>query len=164
MSYTATSTATYSVTDIQAVIRRFSADVEMIAASSRALAADKARDYAHDVEVLARNGYLQRVDITLLRGQVELRAVTYEVNTASGDLTTSRPGGVLWPYVPDARIRIVLSYTDSFTDEAREHVRPSLNITWVATSADTSHSSLQQAGGRDYASNGYGMQRKDYGL
>ena len=162
MSYTTTSTSTYTVTDIEAVVRRFSADIEMIAASSGALAREKARAYAHDVEVLARNGYLRRVDITLLKGDAELRAVGYEVNTTSGHLTMSRPGGVLWPCLAGTWVRIVLSYTDSFTDAAKDRMRPSLEINWGPSSADTSHSGLQQTGWRDYASNGYGLQRKDY--
>ena len=35
MSYTSTATYTYSVTDVEVVMRRFSADIVMIAASCR---------------------------------------------------------------------------------------------------------------------------------
>jgi hypothetical protein len=38
-----------------------------------------------------------------------------------------------------------------------------LNISWTPTNADISHSSLTQDGARDYASNAWAMQRKDYG-
>ena len=38
-----------------------------------------------------------------------------------------------------------------------------LKIGWVPTNADTSHTTLARSGGRDYASNGFGMQRKDFG-
>jgi hypothetical protein len=85
------------------------------------------------------------------------------VNTSSGDLTMSRPGGVMWPRVADADFRIVLSYTDEYTDVAREKMKGKLEVGWVPTSADTSHSGLTQSGGREYASNGWGLQRKDYG-
>jgi hypothetical protein len=37
-----------------------------------------------------------------------------------------------------------------------------LRIGWVPSAADTSHSTLKASGGRDYASNGWGMQRKDF--
>ena len=75
----------------------------------------------------------------------------------------SRPGGVLWPRVAAPYFRIVLSYTNAYTDAARERMRGRLKIPWVPTSADTSHSGLKLSGGRDYASNGWGLQRKDYG-
>lgn len=144
-------------------MRRFAADLIMIASSSGAITEAKAREYASDIELLAKEGYLKKVDLTLLNGLVEIRAVTYEVNTESGDLSMSRPGGVLWPRILNPTLRVVLSYTGDYTTEAREKVRRKLRINWVPTNADTSHSSLSQSGGRDYTSNGWGMQRKDYG-
>jgi hypothetical protein len=163
MSSTATATYTYSVTDIEIVMRRFSADIVMIATSSGAITEGKARDYAHDVEVLAKGGYLKSVDLTLLSGGAEVRAVTYNVNTSSGDLEMNRPGGVMWPRVQSPDFRIVLYYTAAYTDSARDQIKGKLKIGWVPSNADTSHSSLSRSGGRDYASNGFGMQRKDFG-
>jgi hypothetical protein len=160
---TITETETYSVTDIEIVMRRFTADIVMIATSSGAITEAEARDYAHDVELLAKAGYLEAVDLTLLSGGVEVRASRYEVNTSAGGLTMSRPGGVLWPRVASAYLRIVLSYTGAYTAAARERMRGRLRIGWVPSSADTSHSGLKRAGGRDYASSGWGLQRRDYG-
>jgi hypothetical protein len=37
-----------------------------------------------------------------------------------------------------------------------------LKINWGPTSDDTSHVMLKSAGNRDYASNAFGMQRKDF--
>jgi hypothetical protein len=37
-----------------------------------------------------------------------------------------------------------------------------LKIGWVPSYADTSHATLLASGGRDYASNGWGLQRKDF--
>jgi hypothetical protein len=163
MSSTATATYTYSVTDIEIVMRRFSADIVMIATSSGAITEDKARTYAHDVELLTKGGYLKSVDLTLFSGAAEVRAVTYTVNTSSGDLEMSRPGGVMWPRVQSPDFRIILTYTDAYTASAREQMKGRLKIGWVASNADTSHSSLSGRGGRDYASNGFGLQRKDFG-
>jgi Bacterial HORMA domain family 1 len=160
---TVTDTETYSVTDIEIVMRRFSADIVMIATSSAAITEARARDYAHDVELLAKAGYLEAVDLTLLSGGVEVRASRYQVNTSAGDLTMSRPGGVLWPRVANPDLRILLSHTGAYTGAARERMRGRLRIGWVPSSADTSHSSLKLTGGRDYASNGWGLQRRDYG-
>ena len=162
MSQTATATATYTTTDIEKVVRRVTTDLVMIADSSGAITADKARDYGHDIELLAKNGYLKKVDVTLLSAGVEKRAVRYEVNTVSGSLTSSRPGGVLWPKVASPYLRLVLSYTSAYDDAARGKMASKLKIGWSPTDADTSHSGLAASGGRDYASNSFGMQRKDW--
>lgn len=119
MSQTRTATATYTVVDIENVVRRVKADLVMIADSTGAWTAAKAADYAHDIEVLAKAGYLKWVDLTLLSNGVEVKAVRFEVDTDAGSLTTSRPGGVVWPKVSGAHLRIVLSYTDAYTSEAR---------------------------------------------
>jgi Bacterial HORMA domain family 1 len=164
MSYMAivSDTYTYTDVDIETVVRRFTADIVMIAQSSSAITEAKARDYAHDVEVLAKKGYLKKVDLTLFSGTTEVRATQYVVNTYSGDLTMSRPGGVLWPRVADCFLRIILSYTDDYTAAAKEALRGKLRTNWTPTSADTSHAGLKASGGRDYASNGWGMQRRDF--
>ena len=62
---TASASATYTVVDIENVVRRMKADLVMIADSTGAWTAAKAADYAHDVEVLAKAGYLEWVDVTL---------------------------------------------------------------------------------------------------
>ncbi len=162
MSQTRTATATYTVVDIENVVRRVKADLVMIADSTGAWTAANAADYAHDVEVLAKAGYLKWVDLTLLSNGVEVKAVRFEVDTDAGSLTTSRPGGVLWPKVSGPHLRIVLSYTDAYTSEAREATKGKLKIGWVTSYDDTSHASLMSSGGRNYASNAYGMQRKDW--
>lgn len=164
MSYTETTTTTqtYTTVDIERVVRRFKADLVMIASSSGAITEATARDYAHDVEVLAKEGFLSTVDITLLSYWTEVRAVTYVVNTSAGELTTSRPGGVKWPRVHSPELRIVLSYTSNYDAEARESMRKHLKVGWVPTLADTSHTTLQRFAGRDYVSSGWGMQRTDF--
>lgn len=164
MSYTVAETRsyTYTVTDIETVVRRFTADIVMIAQSSGAITEAKARDYAHDVNALAKKDYLDKVDLTLFSGAVEICATQYVVDTSAGDLAMSRPGGVLWPCVPNAFLRIVLSYTDAYDAGAREAMKGKLRINWTPTDADTSHSSLRQSGVRSYASNGWGMQRRDF--
>ena len=77
-------------------------------------------------------------------------------------LTSSRPGGVLWPKVAGPYLRIILGYTSAYTAAAKEAIKSKLKINWSPTDVDTSHSSLKSAGGRDYVSNAYGMQRKDW--
>lgn len=162
MSQTRTASATYTTTDIENVVRRVRADLAMIADSTGAWTPQQASDYAHDIEMLAKAGYLAWVDVTLLQYGVELKAVRFDVDTDAGTMTTSRPGGVLWPRVTGANLRIVISYTAAYTSAAREAMRSKLKIGWTTSYDDTSHSSLNSSGGRNYVSSAYGMQRKDW--
>lgn len=164
MTSTSTHTAsnTYTYLDIATVVKRFTADIVMIAQSSAAISEDKARQYAHDVEELSKNGYLKKVDLTLFDGSTEVRATQYTVNEASGDLTMSRPGNAMWPRVGNPRLRIILSFNKSYNASAEEAMEKKLKINWSPTDDDTSHSSLKSSGNRDYAKNGWGMQRQDF--
>ncbi|MGK5008903.1 hypothetical protein [Janthinobacterium rivuli] len=163
MSTSYTASSSYTVADIEKVVSRFSADLLMIADSTKALSQEKARTYARDVERLVKNGYLESVDVTLLDYfGTELRAVTYHVDTDAGSLNSSRPGGVLWPNTSSGSIRLVLRYNHTYTHSAQDAMRESLETSWGPTSADTSHASLNAGNGRDYESNGFGMQRKDF--
>lgn len=161
-STTFTESRSYAVTDIEKVMRRFAADLLMIAQSSGSLSESEALKYAHDIERLAEEGYLSKVDITLFSGGVEVRATQFVVNTAAGGLTMSRPGGVMWQKVVSPYLRIILSYTPAYDNAARAEMQPRLKIKWVPSHDDTSHASLSRSGGRDYASNGYGLQRTDF--
>lgn len=162
MSQTRTASATYTVVDIENVVRRVKADLFMIADSTGAWTAAKAADYAFDIEILAKAGYLKYIDVTLMSNGFEVKAVRFDVDTDAGSLTSSRPGGVLWPRVVGGHLRIVLGYTDSYTNAARDATKSKLKIAWGPSTADTSHVSLISSGGRNYASNAYGMQRKDW--
>ncbi len=159
---TATRSATYTALDVENVVRRVKADLTMIADSTGAWTAAEVADYAHDVEQLAKKGYLARVDVTLFSGSTEIKAVQFDVDTDAGSLTSARPGGVLWPRVADAHLRIVLSYTAAYDADARRTMKDRLKIGWTPTDADTSHASLSGGGARDYASNAFGMKRKDW--
>jgi hypothetical protein len=162
MSYAETQTETYSVVDVEIVIRRVTADLVMIANSTGGWTEEFARKVGHDVELLAKKGYLKWIDVTLFSAGVEQKATRFEVNTAAGNLSMSRPGGVLWPRVSYPDLRVVLGHTDDYTPLAATMLSDRLEVSWGATSADTSHSSLNAGTGRDYASNAFGVQRKDF--
>lgn len=164
MSYTIAESVSYSwtTTDIEKVVNRFRADIVMIAQSSGTITEVCAREYAHDVELLAKEGYLKSVDLTLLSYGVEVRAVKYDIKTEATNLIMSRPGSVRWPKVADPYFRIVLSYNSTFTVAAEQKMKSKLKRTWLRSYTDTSHSTLSSSGGRDYASNGWGMRRKDF--
>ena len=162
MSTTLSGTDTYTNDDIKKVARKFTADLMMIVQSTAALDEAKARQYAHDIEVLASAGHLEAVDLTLLQYGVELRAARYDVNTSAGDLVASRPGDVLWPRVSSGTLRVIVFYASSYTQSEREKLTSKLKISWSTSYDDTSHSSLTEGKGRNYVSNGWGLQRKDF--
>jgi hypothetical protein len=161
---TITRSATYTTVDIENVVRRLKADLLMMGDSSGLWTPQKAADYAHDVEELAKKDYLAYVDVTLIDvfGR-EVTAVRYDVTTNSGSVNSSRPGGVLWPSTPGGQLRIVIGYTASYDDDARRAMGGKLRIGWTTSYDDISHSSLTCGDGRDYNSNGFGMKRKDWG-
>lgn len=161
-SYSSTYSSTYTVADVEKVVRSIKADLIMIASSTRAMTEDKAKEYAHDIELLAKNEYLSKVDVTLISSYgSEVRAIKYIFQT-EGASGTERPGGVMWPHTPDGRIRIILSYTDKYRNESEKSSKLPLEITWVSTTESTTHSSLSASGERGYSSNGYGANRSDY--
>src|ERR1700728_187469 len=161
MPETYSSTSTYTTEDVENVFRRFSADIFMIADSTEAITRDEAAEYAHDAEYLAKNGYLKKIDATLLSYGVEMRAAIYRVNENTGEVTSARPGGVRWPKVASARLRIILSYTSAYTAAARAKTQPRLKINWSPNSEDLSHSTLTKDASRVFASNNYGLERDD---
>lgn len=162
MSSTNTGSYTFTATDIVKVVRRFRADLKMIAQNTGSITESKASDYSDDVETLATRGFLKKVDVTLMSGSKEIMAAVYTVNDKGDDLTASAPGGVVWPRVDNAWLRVIVSYTDSYTAAEKESMKPRLKIPWTPSADDTSHSQLRQVGGRDFMSNGWAMQRKDY--
>lgn len=162
MSQTTTRTATYTVADIEKVVTRVRADLMMIADSTGGWMPQKAQDYAHDVEELAKAGYLAHADVTLFDNGREVCATRFAVSTDASGWTSSRPGGVRWPRVANPYLRLILTYTSSYDAAARQAMKSKLKIGWVPTDEDTSHACLARAGGRDYASNNYGMQRTDW--
>lgn len=159
---TTTRTASYTAVDVENVVRRVRADLAMIADSTGAWTPQKAADYTHDIETLAKKGYLAWVDVTLLSAGTEIKAVRFDVDTDSGSLSSARPGGVLWPRVPFAHLRVVIGYTEAYDAEARRGMDGRLRIGWTTCHDDTSHSALTGGGGRNYTSNAYGMKRKDW--
>ena len=159
---TYSSTNTYTVADVEKVMRSVKADLIIIATTTQAMTENDAANYAHDIEVLAKNNHLEYADVTLMNGSSELRAIKYEFQT-EGATGAERPGGVTWPLTPKdkgGKIRIHLRYTESST--AAQRAELPLKISWVPASTDTSHKGLRSSAGRGYSSNGFGTNRKDF--
>lgn len=162
MSSTSTGSYTYTTTDIEKVVRRFRADLKMMAQNTGGMTEAKANDYADDIEALAKRGYLKKVDVTLLSAGKEVKAAVYTVNDNGGDLTAATPGGVIWPRVDSPELRVIVSYTANYTSEEKANLKGKLKISWSPTDADISHAGLKASGGRDYMSNSWAMERKDF--
>lgn len=161
-SYSSTETSTYTVADVEKVVRSIKADLMMIADRTKALTEEKAKEYAHDIELLAKKNYLTTVDVTLISSaETEIVAAKYQFQNegASGG---DRPGGVLWPATPTGRIRIVMYHTDAYHAQPEQVSKLPLKLSWTPTSVDTTHSRLSATGGRGYSSNGYGANRNDF--
>ena len=162
MTGTTTATSTYTALDVEKVVRRVAADLKMIADSTGGWDATTTANYVHDVEELAKAGYLKHVDVSLFSNDVETKATRFVVNTDASGLANQRPGDAMWPRVANPRLRIVLTYNTSYDDAARARMASKLTIGWVSCFDDTSHSTLRRGGDRSYASNAYGMQRMDW--
>jgi len=159
---TVTTTESFTTTDVENVVRRFQADLRMFADSSGTMSQEKVGDYVHDVELLAKKGYLKSVDVTLLHLGAEKKAARYTVDTASGGIVSDRPGDARWPYLPSGRLRVVVSYTAAYDASARQALSSRLRIGWTKSYDDTSHAGLSGGGGRNYVSGAYGLKREDW--
>src|SRR5882672_3326903 len=160
MTQTATATTTYSTVDEENVVKNFAADLRMIAESSGTWTRAMVDSYVADIQYMAKNKYLEYVDITLLHQGVEQIAARYLVNDNSGELTASRPGGVKWPRLSGATLRIVVGNTAKWTQDPPD--RTQFKNIWQPTAEDISHSKLKARAGRTFTSNAYGFERKDY--
>jgi hypothetical protein len=159
----ATGSTTYTTLDVEKVMRRVGANLIMLADSTGCWTSAETANYVHDVEELAKAGYLKHVDITLLTSNgAEFKATRFVVDTAASGLVNQRPGDALWPKLPNARLRIILSYNPGYDDAARAKMKPKLKIGWVPSYEDTSHAALTRGGERTYASNAFGIQRLDW--
>jgi hypothetical protein len=142
-------------------MRSIKADLVMIAGSTKAMTEDKAKDYAHDIELLAKNNYLTTVDVTLMFSGSEIMAAKYHFQAEDAS-STERPGGVLWPETPSGQIRVVVYHSDVYYAQQEKVAKLPMKLSWEPTSVDTNHSGLSASGGRGYSSNGFGANRKDF--
>jgi hypothetical protein len=165
---TVTVSSTYSTVDVGKVVDQFTADFHMLGASTGLASEQRARDVGHDVKLMAKRGYIDRVDIVLLNvAGKEIRAAKYSVSTDAGLWTTDRPGNNLWPRQVGGSLRVVVSYTSEWQALAvdarqRFHV-DECELSWGPSSIDTTYPGLVGRFDRRYASNAYGMERTLYG-
>ena len=162
-SYSSTYTSSYTEADVEKVVLNVKADLFMIADSSKAMSRELAEKFAHDIELAAKNGYLNKVDVTLLdQWGGEVKATTYFFTTGDDATGSSRPGGVRWPENPSGRVRIVFNTKATWDNEPEKVSKLPWKLNWVTSTVDTSHSGLTSSGNRGYSSNGFGANRNDF--
>ena len=163
MTSSYTSSSTYTSTDVATVMRKFRADLYMMAESSGGLSRSKAEEYAADIELLAQHGCLEFVDVRLTSSGIEQRAARYTVNVISKALSSTRPGGAMWPRLSSPKLHVVINYAEGGKEvETTLQRAGKLHINWSPTYDDISHSSLTGGAERSYGSNGFGLDRQDY--
>jgi len=114
-------------------------------------------------ELAAKNGYLNKVDVTLLNAfGSEVKATTYSFTDGDDATGTARPGGVRWPETPSGQIRVVLHPKAAWDKEPEKASKLPWKLNWGPSNVDTSHSGLTPSGNRGYSSNGFGANRNDF--
>lgn len=160
-TFSSTRTDTYTVTDVRKTFSSFSADLDMIAQSSRTLNAQEVENYASDIKVLAENGLIATVHLIHRSSSgVDLRANRYEISESAGSWKANRPGDNLWPYVSGASLAVVLSPTSTWNSKYPT-LASTMHINWSDANVDLSFPGLAASGQRHYASNAYGIARTD---
>ena len=164
MSFSATSTSTYTTADVAKVVDRFAADLGMAAQSTGLMPASEVADFVADVKLLAQRGYIKRVDIVLKDSvRAPVRVAKYEVSTDAAFWSADRPGDMLWPR-SDGSLDVIVKYSGAWSDlgdATKQRVRDECRISWTPTSVDTAYPGMISRPGRRYASNAYGLERTD---
>jgi hypothetical protein len=168
MSTTGTQTQTYTVVDIRKVLDHFAADLTMISQATGLWSAAEVANIVSDLKQFAEEGYLTRINLILKdkAGSV-IKAAVYQVDSSAVGWTSERPGNNLWPRTPDGTLTLVASLNQKWwdmQDAGREDFikSHSLQSKWPVSSEDTSFSGLTASSGQRYASNGYGLARKNF--
>lgn len=156
-----TYTHTYTKTDILKVLEKFHADLHMLAVRTQAMEKKDVSMNAHDVLLMAEWGCLQSVHIQLRDFNNNLvKAHKYSVKKGIF-LDSQRPGANKWPCLPDGKLHIIVTYSNSQTAEKLKQ-SGQLKIKWSRSNLSTDYSEMQAESNRAYSSNGYGLQRETF--
>ena len=153
---------THTKTDIRKVFECFYADLRMLVTRTRAMPLDKANNVAHDVSIFAESGCLASVHIQLYDSngyRTDVHEYTPQ-KTLMG--SGARPGGNSWPYQPNGRLRVILSYSNIPAANRIKSDGNLLRLSWMKSGLSTDYSDMQMSDSRQYASNGCGLARKTY--
>lgn len=155
-----TITHTHTRTDIRIVFEQFQTDLQMLAVRTHAMELNHAVNCANDVYLMALENCLKEVHIQLLDRYGNLvRAHQYSI--VRGKLSNSRPGGNVWPCLPNGILCVVVKYSDIYKGENLEK-SGKLNLDWRPSSLSTNYYGMRKDSDRYYSSNGYGLRRDTF--
>lgn len=165
---TGTQTTTFTIADVRRVVNNFGADYFMIAQSTGLRSRTQVEETVTDLTIFADEGYLLAVVIILWDAQGnKIKGRRYVVSRTAVGWTSDGPGGNNWPKTLDGRLQIIATLSDTWwqlDENGQQSVKQRLGIVggWSRTSTDTSFKDMNGTQDRQFASNGFGMQRWTY--
>lgn len=169
MSTTGTQTNTFTTADIRKVIEHFAADFSMMVQFTGLLSRDYVTKVAHDLNVFADHKYVTEVKLMLKdKDGNKLNAAVYKISEAAAGWTCERPGNNNWPRTPDGALLVIGSMTQVWrakteAEKAAFRQKHGVNWPWDPTTQDVSVLGMTTTAGQTYVSNGFGIQRTNYG-
>jgi hypothetical protein len=168
MSTSASQTKTFTKADIRKVIENFSADFFMIVEATGLHSRDYVAKITHDLNIFAEFDCLIQVMLLLKdKNGKKLKAAVYTVSNSAIGWSADRPGNNLWPRTTDGTLSVIATMTSAWNNKTESQKADfvknySLNWAWSASTSDSSVMGLSSASAQQYASNGYGWERKNY--
>jgi len=167
---TNTITGTYTVIDVRKTFEGCEADIRTIARRTRKWTMGYVDDLFHDIMMLAENGYLDTVTITLnnMSTGTAIRAAKFTVNS-NGTATSSERAGSNndWEDLNNTNLSVILSYSSKWhnlseNDKSSFQKNHSFKIGWVTSSVNTNFPHLNSNNAQLYASKGYELQKTNF--
>lgn len=168
MHGTQTRVGTYTIIDIKKTFEGCEADIRTIARRTDKWTMDYVDKIIHDILLLASDGYLDTVSITLLDKSTNtpVRATKFIVNSDGAAVSSDRPGKNLnWPNIPNTQLTMILSYTEKWkrlSPVEENKINKDFRLSWTPTDIDNNFPNLSSAQSQLYASNKYELQKMDY--
>lgn len=158
--------ASFTITDARYIGGKVSADLRVLHNLYGRPPLDAVEDYAEEVALLLKDGYLDYVDYGFKDATTNVWKLRLRYRaTAGGQLLDNRPGN--FPRnaaVDDCSFQSFLTYSSTFLalgEGAREQVKAKLPITRVTAREPTAYSGTTTSG-HGYSRNGTGVSRDVY--
>ncbi len=162
MTYSYTTTATYTTTDINRVIDYFTADFDMFSQSTGLRSRENVKLIAEDIRRKAISGYLDEINLYLDDEDGKtIRAAKYKIyESAYG--SSDKPSNSLWPRCPNGSLGVYVINSRKWwdlSDSQREKFQADNKVKWGTGDLDTSFPTLSQKSQQNYSSNSYGLKK-----
>lgn len=163
MTYSYTTTSTYTATDVKRVMDYFAADFDMIAQSTGLRTREDVKAVSADIRKMAVNGYLDEVNLYLVdKNGTTIRATKYKVSESASLWTSDKPSKNLWPACPGGQLKVHVTHNSKWwalTQSQRDTFESDYEVTWGTGKLDTNFPMLSQSSSQQYCSNAYGLKK-----